>query len=144
VEAFQNSEALPRVFGSWPSFHDSEVIAIRLRREGQDAPLLEADIHVFEVTNETDERGYSICTNHTLVTLLFTYIEELEVEEFNKQNVLFDLCVERTAVPHAPLLVEFESSHGVGVRLRCAECWVLRAEPYEPPPGSIYHRARKC
>jgi hypothetical protein len=30
-----NSEAVEKIFGSWPSFHDAEVVQIRLDRGGR-------------------------------------------------------------------------------------------------------------
>jgi hypothetical protein len=46
-----NREELEERFGDWPSFHDAEVLAVRLD-SGQRAnaqPSIELDIHVFAV-----------------------------------------------------------------------------------------------
>jgi hypothetical protein len=52
----ERAAELEEVFGQWPSFHDAEVLALRLDR-GDDStdpqsmgPRLEADIYVFELT----------------------------------------------------------------------------------------------
>jgi hypothetical protein len=39
-----NHELLTRIFGKWPSFHDAEVLSLRLERSGNshdDGPVLE-------------------------------------------------------------------------------------------------------
>ena len=46
---FENEEKLIDIFGYWPSFHDAEILRIRLDRAGSDGPSLTADIHVFEM-----------------------------------------------------------------------------------------------
>jgi hypothetical protein len=85
-------------------FHDAEVLAIRLDREG---PTLELDVEVFAQLPEAQ-----------LVRLRFTDVSDLEIGGFNGQNVLFDLRVE----PGADDLfdVTLESSYGLGGSFRCA------------------------
>jgi hypothetical protein len=64
-----NHELLTRIFGTWPSFHDAEVLTVRLDRSGNsadDGPALEAAIHVFRMTSEIDSRGYYVSKRTTL------------------------------------------------------------------------------
>ncbi len=42
------AERVLDIFGAWPSFHDAEVLSLRLDRSGlSGGPELEAEIHVF-------------------------------------------------------------------------------------------------
>ena len=64
-----NREALEEIFGYWPSFHDAEIPLVRLDRgdllaaEGEPRkPTLEADIHVFETTDQVTDQGFYALT----------------------------------------------------------------------------------
>jgi hypothetical protein len=134
-----NAEALTDVFGRWPSFHDSEIHRISLDRGTADAPSLEADIHVFEMTSDVTPVGYYVLKNHTLVTMRFGGIDQLELDGFNQQNVLFGLALRDISTRQLEVVkwgVEFESSFGVGARFLCEKISVLSASPFEPhnPP----------
>jgi len=96
VPEIQKADALASIFGGWPSFHDVEVISIRLTREDQEwgqGPLLEADIHLWETTSEVDDDGHYVWRRHTLATIGFSGVDELEMGDFNPQNVIFDLVI---------------------------------------------------
>jgi len=61
----QGSEKLLTIFGRWPSFHDAEVIEIKLLRKsdwpegsGGQGPQLVAKIHTWEMTRQVDDKGY--------------------------------------------------------------------------------------
>lgn len=86
------------------SFHDAEVLSLRLDRSG---PTLELDVEVF--AQQPDAR---------LVRLRFRNVTDLEIGEFNDQNVLFDLRAERgdDDLYDVTLL----SSYGLGGYFRCA------------------------
>jgi Immunity protein 50 len=67
------SEKLTSIFGRWPSFHDAEVHEIHFWRRHVDTeakvynfPVLTVKIHLWLTTNEVNERGYYVLTNHTL------------------------------------------------------------------------------
>jgi hypothetical protein len=100
-----NSEALTGVFGSWPSFHDAEVLRIRLNRSGPGtSPALEADIHLFEISPEVGPDGTYRQDKHTRATLLDVLRWEAELV----------------------------SSHGVSARWLCESVSVLEAHPFDP------------
>lgn len=82
----KNSSALTSIFGTWPSFHDAEVLSMHFDRGGDDGPSLEARVHVFSMTSDVDERGYYVLTNHTLVTLRFSNILIRNFCWFNTQT----------------------------------------------------------
>jgi hypothetical protein len=128
-----NAEALTRIFGEWPSFHDAEVLSIRLDRGGP--PRLEADIHTWEMTSEVTADGSYARGKHTRVGLLFEGIDEVELDGFNEQNVLFALTltdISERQLETATWQVAFESSFGVSVRFLCETIAVVRAEPFDP------------
>jgi hypothetical protein len=127
--SIRNSDALTTIFGSWPSFHDAEVLRVRMDRGtvfegGPDdgrKPLLDADIHVFETTDEVSEQGvYKLC-NHTLVTLGFHGVDRLELTGLDSQNVLFDLEIAETQLEAFNWEVTFVPSTGVAATFVCED-----------------------
>ena len=97
-------EQLTSIFGRWPSFHDSEVLSIRLEREAKDrwsGPTLYSTVHVFAARLNEDSRTGVEFYNHTLVTFRFNLVVDLELSGFNQQNAIFDLIIEAPAdAPH--------------------------------------------
>lgn len=132
------AEAVTSIFGEWPSFHDAEVLRVRLDRgDGRSPVHLEADVHVFAMTSEVDDRGFFVLRDHTLVTLRFDGIADLDLGGFNHQNVLFSLSLEDITSRQLDVLrwaVRFDSSHGVGASFLCERINVLAVEPFEPEP----------
>lgn len=134
-----NSEILEAIFGRWPTFHDAEVIQVRLDRgkqaaDGTQPPTMEIDVHVFEMTNEVGPGGTYVHRNHTLTTLLFRGIDQVQMDEFNQQNVLFDLEMERGPESEKRRwTVILQPSYGLGASFTCEEIEVLRAVPFQAP-----------
>lgn len=143
----RNSEALERVFGYWPSFHDAEVLQLRLDRgavldpkQHQRTPTLEADVHVFETTDQVTAEGFYELRKHTLVTLAFRGIDEARLDGFNHQNVLLALRLEDISDRQLEMLkwnVEFDSSFGLAASFMCENIEVVRAMPFDPPGHMI-------
>lgn len=133
VDLVENAEMLTRIFGRWPTFHDAEVVRIALDRSGPAGPTLDATVHVWEMTPDVNPSGQYILRKHTLVTLRFHAIDELELSGFNHQNVLNDLAIE-PADPESggrrAIAVATPTSFGVSTTFRCKRCEVLRAEPW--------------
>jgi Immunity protein 50 len=133
----QGSEKLIAIFGRWPSFHDAEVIEIRLSRSPKgpggkrDGRVeLVAKIHAWEMTSEVDSTGYYVLKNQTLVTLRFSSVEELKLEGFNHQNVIFGLTIQprgdsKSGSPK--FRVEFDPSFGVDAIFDCSAIEVVDA-----------------
>jgi hypothetical protein len=134
MDLVQDAEKLLRIFGRWPSFHDAEVIGIALDRTGREGPVLEARIHVFEMTSELDDRGYYVLQKHTLATLGFTEVLLQEFSGFNHQNVLSDLeisGVDPSQSEGRSLKVEFSPSFGLALDFLCTRAIVMGAEPFD-------------
>jgi len=88
------------------SFHDAEVIAVRIDRKSL-ALELDVDLVAGTVGSEAP-------------TLVFESISNLELLGFNERNVLFDLLSKRQS--DGTLAVDLQSSYG-----RHLECSVTRA-----------------
>jgi Immunity protein 50 len=96
-ERIEGAAKLISIFGYWPSFHDAEVLWVRLdrgaRNEMDDGPTLDALIHAFEMTSEVGPDGFFKLRHHVLVHFRFHGVVELSLEGFNEQNALWDLSI---------------------------------------------------
>ncbi len=131
----KNAESLVSIFGCWPSFHDAEVIWLRLdRRETSlgDGPTLEALIHTFQMTSEVNAAGFFVLQNHTLVHMRFARVVELKMEGFNRQNALFGLTIKDIRpgqLERIDFEVGFDSSFGLEASFQCHGIEVVNVEP---------------
>src|SRR5687767_10468322 len=103
VDVVTGHKELTDLFGDWPSFHDAEVLDLRLHRRGPDeweSPILEADIHLFKGRRNQSVPPGIEWYDHTVVTMRFTLVVGLELYDFNHQNAIFDFILERP--PDAP------------------------------------------
>jgi len=123
-------ERLTSIFGCWPSFHDAEVVSVRLERDGRDrweSPALYSTVHVFAGRrNENSETGVEFY-NHTLVTFRFNLVVDLELSSFNHQNALFDLTISASpdGPSDTPIRVVFNSSFGAGLSFSCRSVEII-------------------
>lgn len=137
----EGSEKLTSIFGFWPSFHDAEVIDLQLWRGDATAershprfPVLTTKIHVWELTSQIDARGDYALRHHTLTTLRFHDVLDLEIQGFNQQNAIFGLSI--TAKDHSDhpsrqsFVVQFEPSFGIDARFQCFRVEVVDAIPW--------------
>ena len=138
-ERVSNGEALTRIFGCWPSFHDAEILRVRHDRgEGDDdAPSLEADFHVWVLPNGDAGAGDELIRQHgSLVTLRFDGVDELDLHGFNGQNVLSALEIEDLSQldqPETRWGVTLPSLYGMGGSFVCAAITVASARPVVLP-----------
>jgi hypothetical protein len=77
-------------FGYWPSFHDAEIVRLDLRRREPST----LDVATWEMTKETDARGYFVLAKHVVVTFVLDEVANLELSGFSHQNVVFGIDVE--------------------------------------------------
>jgi hypothetical protein len=129
------AQSLIAVFGYWPSFHDAEVTWIKLDRrpfgEGY-GPTLEAMVHAFEITSEVGVDGCYVLRHHVLVHFRFCGVVELQLAEFNHQNVLFGLGISdlhKRQLETVKFGVRFDSSFGVNVSFQCRSVEVIAVVP---------------
>ncbi len=133
MELIENTAKLTSVFGKWPSFHDAEVLRLVLDRAGEKGPVLEVDIHVFEMTSEVDPTGHYVHKNHTLVSLTFTEVAIEQLRGFNRQNVLRSLElseIDPAVNDGRRLKIDMPSSYGLEASFQCKRAIVTDAKPY--------------
>jgi hypothetical protein len=128
-----NIEALALIFGGWPSFHDAEVVSLRLHRGRSDdeSPWLELNVHLFETGPETDADGFFVRRHETLAKIRFDSVEDVDLSGFNGQNVLFDLKIADPPSDGELCEVELQSSYGLGGSFRCGAITVIDVEPFD-------------
>jgi len=78
----ENLNLLNDFFGYIPNFHDSEITEVNLNRTG---PNINMAIHIFEITPRITV-GKSC-----LVYIIFEGVVEMELRDFNIQNVIFEI-----------------------------------------------------
>ena len=130
------ADDLIKVFGHWPSFHDAEVVRFLLERAEPfgAGPNVVADVHVFEMTDQVGADGAYVLRHHTLVSFRFAGADQVVLEEFNNQNVLWDLAI--TDIRDRQLQdlkyeITFASSFGMGARFLCREVTIETVRPWE-------------
>jgi hypothetical protein len=135
-----NAEAVVDRFGQWPSFHDAEVLSLRLdsgqRTDG--IARLQLDVHVFAVETPPS-RGRLRFVKHTVVTLEFEEVEAVKLDGFGLQNVLDELLLEDVDLAAGrQVRVTLPSNNGLGGSFRCRSVTVLAATPHTPGRYSVY------
>jgi Immunity protein 50 len=134
MDSIENSEAVTRIFGEWPTFHDAEVLRVVLDGSGADGPTLEVSIHTFMGTGEVTANGHFETRDHTLVTLRFTGVEFDHIGDFSHQNVLFELVISAMdPAQHSGrrFSVDMSASCGMCAEFECVGCAVVAAVPYD-------------
>lgn len=143
IEAFiESSEKLTGIFSYWPSFHDAEVLELSLWRGDVEPeagryifPVLNVTLHVWELSNETNEtnpHGYLVTKHHTLTKLRFHDVGDFRMEGFNHQNAILGLSItreERSQGPSPIFVVHFDPAHGMGASFTRSRIEVVDAAP---------------
>jgi hypothetical protein len=140
IEAkISGSEKLTSIFGYWPSFHDAEIIDVHFWRgdvnpekEKYLFPVLTVTFHLWELTNETDAKGFLVLRHHTRSILRFHSVTDFAMQGFNHQNAIFGLAIqqeERPGILVPVFSVEFEPASGMEARFTCLQIEVLTAIP---------------
>ncbi|MFA5995558.1 MAG: Imm50 family immunity protein [Patescibacteria group bacterium] len=110
-------DKLEKIFGQWPSFHDAEIQQIILKRYPENDmrwPTLQIIIHLLEITKGLNKNNF--------VTFIFTKINELVLENFNHQNVIFALKINELTDSEnndQKFNVIFESAYGCDLSFQC-------------------------
>ncbi|AVP95701.1 hypothetical protein C7S18_00165 [Ahniella affigens] len=82
----QNYEAVVDFFGSWPSFHDANVVAY-----DADVDSIKLTLHTWRITNQVDANGYLVLRHHALVSFRFSGLHDVQMDAFNSRNILSSL-----------------------------------------------------
>ncbi len=129
MAAIVGAERVTEIYGTWPAFHDAEVLRVRLDHDGARGAALEADIHVFAMTPELDAAGFYILRDHHVVTLRIDGLSGLDLRWFGPQNVISTLDIDEAADRDEPTVVwhvDFGSSLGMAATFQCAEITVTQ------------------
>jgi hypothetical protein len=125
-----NSYKLEEIYGRWPSFHDAEIHEIKLKRNiAVGGTQLELIIHLFQIIPEVDERGFYKSTKHNFVTIRFEEIAEMQLEDFNHQNCILDLEIDKSAKEDS-FKVDIYSSYGCNGSFKCKRIEVIDVTNY--------------
>ena len=118
--AITDSSKVIEAFGYFPTFHDGEVIEIRLDRNTtpkKDYPTVSVIfvLHGWEMTSTITSSGHYEPTKHHLITFQFDHVDAVDLRFFNHQNVISELTIESIdpVTDHALLEVDFGSCHGL-------------------------------
>ena len=129
AEHIVGSEKLVSVFGYWPSFHDAEVISVSAWRDLPVAPgaaSVKLVVHVreYEAQGEGTVQYEQVLVKSVLASFLCKRVADLELSEFNHQNVINSLSVRSEPSAEAaasPLVLTIEPIWGIGGTVRCAK-----------------------
>jgi len=145
VELIAGAKQLVAVFGYWPSFHDAELLWLRLDRrahsDGCYGPTLETLVHAFEMTSEVDADGYYVLRHHVLVHLRFLDVMELRLDGFNYQNALMGLTftdLRDRQMERVRWAVHFNSAFGVDASFQCYAIEVVSVVPCSKAGEAIH------
>jgi|SRR6266478_903730 len=135
TKGIENAELVENVFGCWPSFHDAEVHSILITRDCDSGPQMDVTIHHWEMTKEVDSKGYYVLKHHTLTTLRFFGVSELQLAGFNRQNVLWDIEISEVTetTSKSSFSVSMPTSFGCEASFKCTGIRVMSSAPYVKP-----------
>jgi hypothetical protein len=111
IQAVPGAQKVFDWFGAWPSFHDAEVVGLQLNRTGPSKVC----VHTFRMTNEINPQGFYKTEKHCLVTFLIDEITAVQLNDFNHQNVLFGLTLNKE---NGEFVLSFNPSYGLEGNIR--------------------------
>ncbi len=112
-------------FGRWPSFHDAEIQTISIHRSEpvvKDSVWLKISLSFreYEPAGVGTAQYHQELTKACTLTLAFRNAKEIELEEFNHQNVIDDIDISQDQSWNR-LNVLIQSIFGVGGSFSCSE-----------------------
>ncbi len=143
---FEGADKLVPFFPTWPCFHDAEIVELHLWRGHVYAgdwddrnifPILTIKVLVLEAT----QPGATGAGNDVLVTLRFHDVDQVELRDFNHNNSIVGLSVNKQSRGAAEdelapyLAVVLEQGFGLSASFRCFRIEILSVE--RAPSGPI-------
>ena len=119
------TEEVLSALGWWPSFHDAEVTHFSLSRgappdEKKSEAQLAVQVREYETRNEGTAQYEQALVKNVIICFVFEGVEEVQVEDFNFQNVINSLAIRQDAYhPEQKIRVEVESIYGFGAAWLC-------------------------
>jgi hypothetical protein len=118
-------EKLVDVFGYWPSFHDAEVLEMKLARGTLDpakdtewGAWMECKFLVFDVVKSAPQSRVA-----HLIELRFNGVSEFKASDFNQQNAIYGLQIEHRG--HGEFNVKVPGAYGLSADFQCESVEVL-------------------
>jgi hypothetical protein len=108
-----NAHLVTDHFGHWPQFHDAEVLSVALDRLDRTATI---ELRAFGTTDAVAPDGTFERTKECTVAFRFVGVGDLELFDFNEQNVLWSLVMDKL---ESRVVVELHQSYGLGGRFTC-------------------------
>jgi len=125
-EYIKGSEKLFAALGEWPTFHDAEVVLFSVERAlpvkvGYNIARLVIHLRRYASIGEGTSNYQMVLTKNVLTKFVFSSACNLELSDFNHQNVINSFTVSpiQTDEP-ANLAVNLESIWGVGGSFHCS------------------------
>ena len=125
VPSIPGTEEVLSALGCWPSFHDAEVIHFSLSRgatpaEQKSEAQLDVQVREYETRHEGTAQYELVLIKNVVIRFVFAGVEEVQVEDFNFQNVIDSLEIRQdTEEPKQRIQVEVESIYGFGATWLC-------------------------
>lgn len=125
VPPIPGTDEVLSALGWWPSFHDAEVIHFSLSRgarpeEKKSEAQLEVQVREYETRNPGTAQYELTLVKNVIIRFAFTGVEEVQVDDFNFQNVINSLEFHRESeAPESRLRVAIESIYGFGATWLC-------------------------
>lgn len=134
VDHIVNTEKVVEALGYWPTFHDAEVISFSAERalpvgNGSTCARLAVHVRQYSAVGEGTAQYELVLQKSLLVRFVFNGACDLELSDFNSQNVIDSITVSRFEKDEAASLrVDIESIWGFGGSLRCSSVVVEAVE----------------
>ena len=132
----RGSEKLTSNYGSWPTFHDAEVLHLELWRD----PILQPEMPNWKEPILTAKFHLAIegpSSREMIASLRFSDVEDLKIENFNYQNAIYALEIKDDGEPNCSedkrrmYSVKIDGAFGVSASFHCTAIEVLDAAPVE-------------
>lgn len=134
AQHINGSEKLIDAWGDWPSFHDAEIIQCSFERAfpvefGCNITRLLIHLRQYISIGENTADYQIIQTKSVLAKFVFSSVSDLELSDFNHQNVINSFTVSPIFKDNKiGLLVDIEPAWGLGGFFRCTEATLESVE----------------
>ena len=130
IPSIPGTEEVLSALGWWPSFHDAEVINFSLSRGAtadakESEARLDVQVREYEPRHEGTAQYELVLVKNVIIRFAFAGVQDVQVEDFNFQNVIDALHIQTEATAGKPRLrVEVESIYGFGATWLCSSAMV--------------------
>ena len=132
-EHISDSEKVIEALDYWPTFHDAEVISFSVERalpirNGYSLARLAVHVREYKTVGEGTAQYAQILSKSVLIRIAFAGVTELELSEFNHQNVIDSIKVTHTESNDDHIQLTIESIWGFGGLIKCKSALVESVE----------------